>query len=161
MKQLFIKMENFRNSIERFIIVEFSPAPSSENRNNYLELFMDGLKLSYTIEEVLKIEELLWLAKNEFSEDEFINFNIEIKYRIECIKLMERYFPIDRTYKFNEFAAMFRNATYIECDALLLHITVNQHLYKHRPDGLRIYKTLYANRKSAIKFSLQHGCKNT
>lgn len=157
MKRIIIEIQRFRNKLNLLILKRFtkrSSTPAKICKNQ--ELLANGLKICYTIQDVKRVRELFDLYRKDFTTIEALRFNIEILYRKKIIKIMNRNYPINCKYEVVHLQRFFKTANYKECDAIMLHINFNQSHYKKRPDGLRIFKEMWANRKDAIIKSLEH-----
>lgn len=153
MKRIFLNLEKVRDFIEFSIIAKFTEPKKADN--SIKNLLQYGLRESYTINDIAKVKEIFQEYKDEFTFEEFICFSSEIRFQTMIINRMDALFPSGQLHSVAELAAKFKNASYMECDSIWLHIKKNAHHYT-RKDGLRIYETLYCNRKAAIKYELQY-----
>jgi hypothetical protein len=155
MKRILLNLEKVRDFIELSIIAKINKPKESDN--SIKQLLHYGLRESYTFNDIAKVKEIFQEYKDEFTFEEFICFASEIRFQILIVQQMNQLFPNNgQLHTVAELAAMFKNASYTECDTIWLHVKKNAHHYT-RKDGLRIYETLYCNRKAAIKYELQHG----
>lgn len=123
-----------------------------------LELLRQGLQLCYNYKDVIKVKEVLQLHHSELLVQEVVNFNIEIRYRQKLIKIAEKKFS-EKRYAVHQIASFFKTASYVECDAVLLHIDKNKDQYRERNEfGYDIFKAMWGKRKHEIQMILVQEC---
>jgi len=127
-------------------ILQNEKKPVSISEQNKLLLQRD-LEKCYTIEDIKLLQLVCKLSVRDFTLSEFIEFNIDVNYRLELIKICNEKHS-GNIYCTATIYKLFKSSMSIsECRALLLHIEQNAKFYR---TDLSIYYRLSNKRIEEI-----------
>lgn len=123
--------------------------PSIAEQNK--ALLRGELKKCYTISDIKNLQQIARLSVREFTIKEFLDFNLDVNYRIHLINIcIERHSR--NIYSTPTIYGLFKAArSFAECDALILHLEQNADLYR---SDLTIFYNMASKRTAAIMTEL-------